>query len=354
MARPCLAAVGLLFVAYTTYAWADSPVQDIARSPTPSTSEHWKKLEGSTAEMSTYIGSGSFYTSGYHDPYASLALYLRPSYALGTRYKLALRARVYLEEEFTTPDTPNGRRFYPYDPWVWLAADNLHTFERAKIRIGGLARLILPLSYESRYQHMITALGVGPNVGREFDFGQVNDEQRKWTLRLTYVFVAYKYFQTSDFRGSGPNDTTGCLAPPGGGAPGASSGQGPSSAASDRCGGPANANFSLSNGVIASLSHGKWSLGMTFLLQNVFNHSLPADALTPMNGADTGRSDTTWGIISLNYELRPHLGVSGGISSLQPALDARYRYPRFPFYDFSGGANMYNYTQLFLGVNGTL
>ena len=53
------------------------------------------------------------------------------------RYKLALRARIFLEEELTSPDTPNGRRFYPYDPWFWLAADNLHTFERSKIRIGG-------------------------------------------------------------------------------------------------------------------------------------------------------------------------------------------------------------------------
>jgi hypothetical protein len=354
MARPWPAAVGLLFVAYASFAWADSPVQDIARSPTQSGSEHWKKLEGSMAEASTYIGSGSFYTSGYHDPYASLALYLRPSYALGTRYKLALRARIYAEEEFTTPDTANGRRFYPYDPWVWLAADNVHTFERSKIRIGGLVRFVVPLSYESRYQHMITAIGVGPNVNREFEFGQVNDEKRKWTLRLTYAFIAYKYFQTSDFRGSGPNDTTGCLAPPSGAAPGASSGQGPSSSASDRCGGPANANFSLSNGFIASLTHGKWSLGMTLLVQNVFNHSIPPDMFTSINEVSTGRSDSTWGIISLSYELRPHFGLSGGISSLQPALDSRYQYPRFPFFDFSGGANLNNYTQLFLGVNGTL
>src|SRR3954452_2209953 len=116
MARPYLAAVGLILVAHSTYAWADNPVQDIARSPTApgsSTPDSLKKFEGSSAEASTYIGSGSFYTSGYRNPYASVALFLRPSYALGTRYKLALRARVYVEEEFTSPATPNGRRFYP-------------------------------------------------------------------------------------------------------------------------------------------------------------------------------------------------------------------------------------------------
>jgi hypothetical protein len=48
------------------------------------------------------------------------------------------------------------------------------------------------------------------------------------------------------------------------------------------------------------------------------------------------------------------LSLSVGISSQQPALDARYRYPRFPFFDLSGGANAYNYTQFFLALDGTI
>jgi len=352
MARPYLAAVGLVVVAQT-YAWADNPAQDVARSPTAPVPAYLKKLEGSSAEASTYIGSGSFYVSGYRNPYASVALYLRPNYELGTRYKLALRARVYVEEELTQPDNPNGRHFYTYDPWVWLSADNLHTFERAKVRIGGLFRVVFPLSYESRYQHQIVAFGAGPNVNRDFNFGQVNDEARKWTLKLSYGFIAYKYFQSSDFRGSGPDDTTGCLAPPSAGAPGISSGGGPTASASDRCGGPANSNFSFANAFIANLVHGKWSFGMTLLIQNTFNHSIPADMFTPSNGVNTGRSDFTWGIVSIGYQLRPHFGLSAGVSSLQPALDSRYQYPRFPFWDFSGG-NYNNYSQVFLGVNGTI
>lgn len=355
MARPYLAAVGLILVAHSTYAWADNPVQDIARSPTTATSttpDYLKKFEGSSAEMSTYIGSGSFYASGYHNPYASVALFLRPSYALGTRYKLALRARVYVEEEFTSPDTPNGRRFYPYDPWVWLAADNLHTFERSKIRIGGAVRMVFPLSYESRYEHTLFALGVGPNVNRTFEFGQVNDEKRKWTLKLTWALMAAKYFQTSQYRGTGPGDTTGCLAPTGGGAPGASGG-GFAGSEGDHCGGPANTNYAIANSLLAMLGRGKWSLVMSLYVANTIKYAFPADAMTADNAALTGRSDTSWGIIALSYELRPHLSLSGGISSLQPALDSRYRYPRFPFWDFSGG-NMNNYSQVFFSVGGTL
>ena len=97
MTRPLLAAVGFIVVAHS-YAWAQgaSAVQDIARAPTSKTSsEHWKKFEGSTVDLSTYIGSGTFYASGYSNPYASLAVFARPSYKLGTRYKLALRARIY-------------------------------------------------------------------------------------------------------------------------------------------------------------------------------------------------------------------------------------------------------------------
>jgi hypothetical protein len=351
MARPYLAAVGLVVVAQT-YAWADNPAQDIVRSPTTPESGRLKNWQGSTVEASTYIGSGTFYASGYHDPYVSLALFAKPSYSLGTRYKLALRARIYVEEELTLPDNPEGRHFYPYDPWIWLAADNLHTFERAKIRIGGVVRTVFPLSYESRYEHMLFGIGAGPSVSRDFNFGQVNDEARKWTLKLSYGLIGVKYVQTSHFRGSGPGDETGCMAPAGGGAPGAGSG-GFSGSEGDHCGGPANTNFSIANTIIAVLAHGKWSGMVSFYVANTFKYSFPADSLTADNAALTGRSDSTWGIVALSYELRPHVSLNAGVSSLQPALDSRYRYPRFPFWDLSG-ANGNNYSQVFFSVSGSL
>jgi hypothetical protein len=279
-------------------------------------------------------------------------VFLRPSYSLGTPYKLALRARLYAEEEFTTPDTQNGRRFYPYDPWVWLAADNLHTFERSKIRIGGNLRAILPLSYESLYQHMLFGLGGGPTVSRDFTFGY-SDEARRWTLKLLWSSVFIKYVQSSNFRGTGPGDTTGCMAPNGGGTGGTTSGGSPASGEGDHCGGPANTNYSFGNTFMGSLARGKWSGMITLYISNAFKYSFPADVMTADNAALTGRQDMTWGIISASYELRPHLSLSAGISSLQPALDSRYRYPRFPFWDFAGG-NYYNYSQVFLSVGGAL
>jgi len=134
--------------------WADAPLTDVARAPN---AQDNSKFAGSYAEGSTYVAPSSFYTSGYRDPYVSLAFYVKPVYDLGTRYKLALTGRLYLEEELTQPDNPAGRHFYPYDLWVQLTAQNLHTFDSSKIRIGGYVRTVWPLSYESRYSHLVAA-----------------------------------------------------------------------------------------------------------------------------------------------------------------------------------------------------
>jgi hypothetical protein len=283
-----------------------------------------------------------------------VAVFARPTYQLGTRYKLSLNARIFLEEELTRPADTTGRRFYAYDPWVWLAAGNLHTFERSKIRIGGVVRSILPLSPESRYQHMLFGIGAGFNVNRSFEFGDVSDDQRKWTLSLTYAPVFVKYVQTSRFRGDYPGDTSGCRAPESASSGAASGGGDPGASDADRCGGPANTNFAVSHGFIAALSRGPWSLAATLLVSNTFKYAFPEDALTADNATPLGRSDSTWGIVSATYKWRKHLGFSLGISSLQPALDARNRYPRFPFFDLSGGLNANNYTHLFASVNGSL
>ena len=173
------------------------------------------------------------------------------------------------------------------------------------------------------------------------------------SLKVAFAFTFYKDFESSHFRGNGPNDATGCLAPASPGSAGAGASDGPTASAADRCGGPANTNFAFTDTFLASLSHGKLSLALTLLIQNDFKYAFPSDVLTPASGVPGGRVDTTWGIVAVGYKVRPRWGVSAGISSLQPALDSRYRYPRFPFWDLSG-ANANNYSQVFIGVNGTI
>lgn len=355
-AAVCLVVGGLLCSA----AHADTALPDVVHTtlsapPGSKGAGLAQRFSGSAAEVSSYIGSGTFYDSGYHDPYVSIAVFLRPTYDLGTRYKLALSGRIYFETELTEPDNPNGRHFYPYDPWLWLTAQNLHTFQRSKIRIGGVLRSIIPVSYESRYQHLIFGMGAGLNANRVFNLGHAAEKTRQWTLTVSLATLFYKYFHSSDFRGSGPGDTSGCRAPESAGLGGATASDGmPAVSASDRCGGPANPNFSFQNGGVVAVARGKLSLTTTLLVINTFSDEIPLDQYTSVNAVAQGRTDTTWGIVALGYQLRPHIGFSAGISSQQPALNARYSSPRFPFFDLSGGLNANNYTQLFVSVSGTL
>ena len=63
--------------------------------------------------------------------------------------------------------------------------------------------------------------------------------------------------------------------------------------------------------------------------------------------------DNSWGVISAGYDINDHVSISVGMASFQPALDSRYQHLRFPFFDFAG-ANANNYTQVLVGVSGTL
>ena len=161
-------------------------------------------------------------------------------------------------------------------------------------------------------------------------------------LRLLFS----KVFQTSNFRGSGPGDSTGCMAP---GSPAASGGGGgPSGSSADTCGGPANTNYAFANSFALGLSRGKASLSLSLAIFNDFKHAFPADVATADNAALTGRSDWTWGIVAASYKREP-LRFGLGISSYQPALDHATVYPRFPYWDFAG-ASANNYSQIFISA----
>ena len=349
-------AIGPLAAIFPSVVWAQGAAHDEAGGGAltavpiekPKTDLE-KRFAGTYAELSTFVGSGTFYTR-YSDPYVSNALYIKPVYHLPGKRDLTLNARLYVEVEYTQPDNPQARRFYPLDPWFWLSARNLYTEPHSHIRFGGQARLVLPLSYESRYQHMLTGVGLGGSATRESEFGRPDAKGKRWGLALTLAVVVSKSFNSSVLRGNGPNDSNGCMsAPP---ATTEANAAEPGAANSDRCGGPLNTSFSVLSAGGVTLTRSRWSAGATLYVINNFRYTAPTDAFSSTN-TPLGREDVTWGILSLGYEVRPHLGVSVGLSSQQPALDARYRYLRFPFFDFSGN-NANNYTQVFASVNGSI
>jgi hypothetical protein len=323
-----------------------------------------QKWAGSTAEVTTYVGSGSFYTSGYRDPYVSNAFYLRPQYNLGTKYKLSLAGRVYIEEEYTQPDIVNGRHWNPLDSYIYLNAKNLYTMPKAKVTFFGGLRASIPVSFESRYSHLVTMLGVSAGANHTWEFGQPNAEGKRWNLTATFGEGFAKAVRTSDLRGNGPGDSTGCRKAGIAGYTG-----GPGAAENDRCGGPLNTSYAFTTSGALALSRGRYSLSMSLIVLNEFKYSINPDAYVATCASSSaaapglamtdcavpmGRTDITWGIIAAGYDINDHFSLSVGLASYQPALDSRYQNLRFPFFDFSGGANANNFTQLLVGVSGTL
>jgi hypothetical protein len=351
---------GILWVTASAPARAQGAARDqsgaLTASPTDQ-SKSWfeRRFSGSYAELSTYFGSGTFYVSGYHNPYISNAVYLRPTFQLGTKYNLALNARVYLEEEYTQPDNPTGRRFYPLDTWLYLTAKNLYTHPSSKIRISGALRAVIPTSYESSYAHLVTGLTAQLTANRAWEFGTPDSQGKRWGATLSLGTGFAKFFRTSPLRGNDPGGTSGCALPSAAAPVASHTGADgfPTISEADRCGGPLSTSYSFGTVAVANLTRKRWTLGMTLFVTNEFHYSVPHDQFTPMNAVSVGRVDTTWGILSLGYDLTEHLGVSVGVSSQQPALNSTDGSLRFPFFDFKGGAGN-NYTQAFVGLNGTI
>lgn len=309
-----------------------------------------KKFAGSSAELGNYFGTSVFYANGYTDPYASTSLYLRPNYDLGTRFKLAVSARIYLEREWTEPDNPVGRHFYPYDGWLSLSARNLKHWAPAKLTLGGTARITVPISYESRYAHLLTAATVGPSLGGELIFGRNPNVDKRWRFSFVVLAQFTKYVHSQDVRGLTGGDTSNCRDF----VPGSVSfGADGAPAASDTCGGTINPNFGVRSAIVLGLARGKWTLGTTLLVDNTFLYYVSPDQYTDVHAVNRGREDSTWGIIGLTYSFNDHFAANAGISSAQPALDSRVQGLRFPFFDFSGG-NANNFTQAFVSLTGTL
>jgi hypothetical protein len=348
-------AIGPPAAIFRSVVWAQGFARDDTGALTATAEEAAGKLRldkqfaGTIAELSTFVGSGTFYRR-YSDPYISNALYLKPLYHLPTKRDLTLSGRFYFEVEYTSPDNPQARRIYPLDAWLNLTNRNVYTEPRSRIQFSASARLVLPLSYESRYQHLLAGVGLGGGATRDSEFGRPDAKGKRWRLNLSLAAMVMKNINTSVLRGNGPGDTTGCMAPPP--ATTQANGAEPGAASSDRCGGPLNTSFSLLSGVFVTLTRSRWSLAATLYLNNNFRYTAPADAFSSTN-TPLGREDVSWGILSLGYEIRPHVTASVGVSSQQPALDTRYRYPRFPFFDLSG-TNANNYTQFFASIAGTI
>ncbi len=344
--------IGTLLLIASSTAYGQGAVKDnagtVGAAAVKKQSWFQEKFAGSFVETGLYVGSGSFYASGYRNPYASGSLYVRPRFNLGTKVALSLNARIFQLLEFTQPDEPTARRWIPLDTWIWLSAGNLYTEKHSRIRLSGQFRVVIPSSYESIYSNLALGMALGFSLSRSFKL------PRDVGISLSVGSVFTKNFHTQIFRGSGPNDTTGCRGLSNPSVAGqAALGELASVADTDTCGGTLNTSFSVVSSGSLGVSWKKLSFGVTLLVINAFRYAFPKDQLTSVNAVPRGQADTTWGLISVGYDVNDHFNLALGLSSAQPARTADQKGYRFPFFDFQSGSYSNN-TQVFVSASGTL
>src|SRR5262249_35753667 len=146
------------------------------------------------------------------------------------------------------PDDENAHHFQPTDIWFWLAGN--WTEPKSKLKFSGLARVVVPASYESVYANLVLGLAGGLGVSRKFEWGK----DKHWNASVSLSSAATKNFHTHTYRGSGFDDLSGCrgMHTPASLGTAARSVDGPAVSPGDACGGPLNTNVS----VVSSLSLG--------------------------------------------------------------------------------------------------
>ncbi len=344
--------VTTLIVGAAIPAAAQSVVKDSAGTVTGAVvkKQSWlqEKMAGSFLETGLYVGSGSFYASGYRNPYVSGSLYIRPRFNLGTKAQLSLNLRIYHLLEFTQPDEPTDRRWVPLDMWVWLSAGNLFTEKHTGIRLSGQFRLVLPSSYESIYSNLALGMALGLSLSKNFKL------PKDVGISLSLGAVVTKNFHTHIYRGKGPDDTSGCRGLSNPSATGtAAIGEMATVSTTDTCGGTLNTSHSVVSSGSIGLSWKKLSIGVTLIFINAWKYAFPKDQFTADHAVARGQVDSTWGLISLGYDINDHFSLSLGMSSSQPAKTADQKGYRFPFFDFQSGSYANN-TSVFLSASGTL
>lgn len=96
-----------------------------------------------------------------------------------------------------------------------------------------------------------------------------------------------------------------------------------------------------------------WSASATLLVVNSFKYTQPlSDAYSSPYASATGQADMTSGVLDLSYQVNPHLALSLGVSSAQPARTADNQFWRFPFFDFVTPGN--NFSAFYFDVVGSL
>ncbi len=299
---------------------------------------------GGWFDLDNSLGGGAFAGNAYNNnPALSTNLYLKPSYtfkAFGQTLAVTAWENLYYAD-ILDKNAYDTRQIDWSDLRLTLSDQNIYEIPKTGIKIGGMIRGVVPISYSSRYTSLVTAIWAGVSFSKSF-----------YGLDLSAGVLGAKEFHrftTAQFPCTGaqePISASAGEAPTGGfldaftngicqpGEQGAPAASGTPTAMVD------NVSWDLVPYFEAQYNFtSKWNLGVTIYYFDQFAYAVPVDQYSPQvvdsNGQPVaqanGRQDSLWTIASLGYNIDDHwqLGLGLWDTALPKTPDNRAFIPWF-------------------------
>ncbi len=300
---------------------------------------------GGWFDFDNSLGGGAFAGNAYNNnPAFSTNLYLKPSYtfkAWGHTLALTAWQNVYYADVLDK-NAFDTRQIDWSDLRLTLSDNDIWEIPKTGIKITGMVRGVAPISYQSRFDSMVTALWWGVGLSRSI-----------WGVDIKAGVLAAKEFHrftTAQFpcsaAGSEPISATAGEAPTGGfldaftngvcqpGAQGAAADSSTPTAMID------NVSWDFVPYVDIEYNlNSHWNFGVTAYYFDQFAYAMPLDQfsapIVDSNGnrvaQANGRQDSFWMIANLGYNIDDHWGLSLGLwdTALPKTPDNRAFLPWF-------------------------
>ena len=304
--------------------------------------------------LSTGVGSGAMMVGGSEyakNPYVGQQLTIEPAYVFTLSEKIRLRVSVRetFDWEFTRVDN-NSARYFTWSDVSVNASSRLVQIPVVGIDVFAALRMPIPISLESQYQTLVTALAPGLGLAKNIDIPVKGDYHMNLNIRYDLGFRKNFHRYTSPLVSTKTGNDSLPLA--------IRSSTDPFIETDLARGGATNVSHTVSNALTISFTpQDMVTLSVFAQLVNGFKYAgqeqLVADQYTNPNARlGPGRLETIRSNIDLTISPTSYLWISAGIFTAQPVFAPDNKTINNPFWNQQSAAN--NYSQLYLSIGGQI